>query len=492
MQRLRAKPDAPTAPSAPDAVLRLDALVGTAVDDRYRIDRVLGRGGMGGLFAAHDVHLERDVALKLLLPRGQNPGTDEERFLREARLASRVRHPHIVEVFDVGVSNLGLPYFVMELLEGQSLSAHLAEQERLTPSEAMKLLCPVMGALAFAHARGVLHRDIKPENIFIARNAVGALVPKLLDFGVAKGLDDATLTRSGTVVGTPGFMSPEQALGDPLSARSDIWSMGVIWFLALSGRLPFEADGVTGMLLKIVHHAAPPLGTLMPGLPPRLAVNVDIALRRDASRRHPSMIDFAHLLLEAYVDAAIPCPSDPDPIGLPLWQAWQRDATARTRTVETSAVREARAQAKEKAAPSQARARKIPRSKLGLAILLLIVVAIVVTGSVRLLGTAERPEAPASNLQNEPSQAPPGPAATPPGPEHAVAPSAAAPETAGPPSPAAFDATRPKRSAPDAAGRPTSKGTPRRPPVVKQSSPRPRAKPRLAGEGALDLERNWR
>jgi len=303
-------------------LVRSPSLAGTVIGRRYRLERLIARGGAGALFDAYDMDLARHVALKLLLPRDTEREINTERFVQEARIASSLRHPNIVEVFDVGLSADGIPFLVMELLEGQSLAAALQGQRRIDLACAMQWLLPVMGAISFAHTRGVLHRDLKPENIFLAKNAAGRVVPKLLDFGIAKRLDQATLTSSGTVVGTPSYMSPEQALAEPLGPASDVWSMGVIWFRCMAGKLPFEADTLTSVLLKIVNSPAPALETMAEDLSPRVAAAVDRALRRDPSRRYDSMPHMACALLESALEAAIAVPEDPDPIGLPDYRVW--------------------------------------------------------------------------------------------------------------------------------------------------------------------------
>lgn len=329
-------PPDPGEPSADRPPWRAESRVGSVIQGRYRLDRLVGRGGSGATFAAHDVQLMRDVAVKLLLSRDGE--VDVMRFMQEARIASSLRHPHIVEVFDVGIDEQGLPFLVMELLTGETLQHAIRERKALTPGDAFAWLLPIMGAVAVAHDRGVLHRDLKPDNIFLSRDLSGRIVPKLLDFGVAKMFEGATLTRSGAVVGTPAYMSPEQALDETLTHASDVWSLGVVWFATLSGQLPFRGDGLTSVLLKIVNEPAPLLSSVAPALPRTLSASVDRALRRDKNARYSSVREFARTLLGEAHAAGIPVPNDPEPIGLPDVSRWRREFETAVSTAETRRV----------------------------------------------------------------------------------------------------------------------------------------------------------
>ncbi|HJL18184.1 MAG TPA: serine/threonine-protein kinase [Sandaracinaceae bacterium LLY-WYZ-13_1] len=241
----------------PDADLEpadLDTFVGRVVEGKYRIEKLIGRGGMGAVFRAVNTRIDKAVALKVLY-RGYARGSDaERRFLREARIAGSLGHPHIVEVFDLGHLDDGKPFQVMELLEGQSLAERIQTDGALPEHEVLEIADQVLSALEAAHERGVIHRDLKPENVFLTRWR-GATVAKLLDFGVSKSLAEHTLsiTRTGVVVGTPYYMSPEQARGQgEVDHRIDVWAMGVLLYEAVTGVLPFNAQSVEKLLTKIL------------------------------------------------------------------------------------------------------------------------------------------------------------------------------------------------------------------------------------------------
>jgi len=301
---------------------------------RYRLDSELSSGGMGVLYRATHVRTGREVALKYLLD-----GDHDQRFSIEARAAAELKHPNVVEVIDMDEDEDGAMCLVLELLHGESLASLLTARKALTPTECFTWLLPIMGALAVAHGRGILHRDLKPENIFLATAADGGIVPKLLDFGVAKLAAEPGLTRTGAVVGTPSYMSPEQATGDAeLLPTSDVWAMGVIWFQCLTGRLPFEHPTAMGTMLKIVNGRAPRVGDVSPEVPKTLGWVIDRALQCQAGSRHPSMQAFARALLAAGLRDQLTLPSAPDPIGLPDWSRWLTDEQSVASTGELDRV----------------------------------------------------------------------------------------------------------------------------------------------------------
>ena len=267
--------------------------VGTLVRGKYRLLGVLGKGGMGAVYAAENVALRRPVALKFLLPHLTTDADFVARFVSEARTASALRHPNVVDVLDVDVAEDGSPFLVMERLEGTSLAAHLARRGRLGPHEAWEILAPAMGAVALAHERGVVHRDLKPDNVFL-HHVEGGLVPKILDFGIARveGGLAAGLTGVGDVLGTAAYMAPEQAQGRGVGPWSDVWAMGAIWFEALAGVLPYDFErGVTPnvALVRIVTERARPLSSVAADVPSPIAAVVDAALAHDPSARPPNM-----------------------------------------------------------------------------------------------------------------------------------------------------------------------------------------------------------
>ncbi|MFN9204496.1 MAG: serine/threonine-protein kinase [Gemmatimonas sp.] len=217
---------------------------------RYRLDRVLGRGGMGTVYLAHDMRLDRPVALKVLPPEFAAVPDLRERFLRETRLAAGFSHPNIVPVFAVEEGEDVLA-FAMGFVEGESLAARVAREGPLPQRELVRLLQDVAYALAYAHGRGVVHRDITPDNIMIERATGRALV---MDFGIARAITPVSeargLTRVGEVVGTPEYMSPEQATGEPLDGRADLYSLGLVAWFALTGRIAMDGDSTQRILVR--------------------------------------------------------------------------------------------------------------------------------------------------------------------------------------------------------------------------------------------------
>lgn len=278
-----------------------DILVG-----KYRLLEPLGEGGGGQVFAAVHLHTGRELAIKVLHELLLDDLSARMRFLQEARTAVRLRHPHVVEVFDLDMDDSGTrPFIVQERLHGETLDRTLAARPggRLDAAEALRVLVPVMGALVGAHRRGVVHRDLKPSNVFLSQTPDG-VVPKLIDFGVAKVHADRNatlLTATGTLIGTPAYMSPEQVSGDrALDARTDVWSMGVVLYETLAGRLPFEAPSAAEAMVRILYHDPTPLLAVRSDLPPDLAAVVHRALERSLDRRYPSM----QALIEAVLDSS--------------------------------------------------------------------------------------------------------------------------------------------------------------------------------------------
>ena len=251
-----------------------------ALTGRYSIDRELGRGGMGIVYLAREVHLDRLVAIKLLPPeRGRQPEV-RDRFLREARLAAKLSHPNIIPIHAVEEAG-GFVYYVMAFVDGDTLAARVRARGPLPASEGARVLREVAWAIAHAHGQGLVHRDVKPENILIEAATQRVLVA---DFGIAAAVGDVT----DGIAGTPEFMSPEQALGKPLDARSDLYSLGATAFFAFSGRFPFEGRTATEVLAKQVTEAAPALGSLGLTVPRKLASLVDRCLAKDPAQRPAS------------------------------------------------------------------------------------------------------------------------------------------------------------------------------------------------------------
>ncbi|MFO0603281.1 MAG: serine/threonine-protein kinase [Polyangiales bacterium] len=275
---------------------------GTILGERYELTDRLGEGGMGAVWVARNTAVGgAEVAVKVMHANLAADATAVERFRNEASIAARIGHPNIVRVFDFGLGDDGAPYMVMERLQGESLADRLEREGTLAPKEAARLLATVLEALAAAHALDVLHRDLKPENIFLAREG-SAVVPKILDFGVSKILgDDAErtkMTRTGALIGTPAYMSPEQVMGATVDLRSDLWAMGVILYELVSGRLPFDGKNYNAVLVRIATGDTDPITMHVPSVDPGLAAILERAMARKASGRFPS----AEAMREALTD----------------------------------------------------------------------------------------------------------------------------------------------------------------------------------------------
>ncbi len=259
---------------------------GTVVGGKFVLLRRIGEGGVGVVFEAEDTWIGRRVAIKVLHAHLAERTDVLARFRREARAAATIHHPNIAAVFEIGQRRDGSLYIVQELIEGDTLREHIEQHGRLTPAAALEILVPIMGALAAAHRAGIVHRDIKPENILLTRSAEGELVPKLIDFGVAKmaPTGDHLRTMTGTVVGTPAYMSPEQASGLlEADARTDVWAMGAMLFELLSGSCPYEGPTAPVILARILSEPVPRLSARAPDVPVELSAIVQRALATAAS-----------------------------------------------------------------------------------------------------------------------------------------------------------------------------------------------------------------
>ena len=268
----------------PDAIAPEFIALQRALAGRYSLERELGRGGMGIVFLARDVALDRLVAIKLLPPAMAAQPALRDRFLREAQLAAKLSHPNIIPIFAVDRVE-DFVFFVMAYVEGETLGRRLQSRGPLNPSDGVRMIQEVAWALAYAHLRGIVHRDIKPDNILLEQGSGRALVS---DFGIARLTDASGGTAAGEVLGTAQYMSPEQATGERVDGRSDLYSLGVVAFHALSGRLPFDAPEVPALLAMHITKPAPQLASLAPGIPGKLAQAVDRCLAKDPAQRFPT------------------------------------------------------------------------------------------------------------------------------------------------------------------------------------------------------------
>ena len=257
---------------------------GDVLADRYLLGSVVGHGAMGEVHLAEDLRLARPVAIKSLRPELARYPDVRQRFGQEARSAARISHPNVVRVYDTGEQG-DIPYLVMECLPGTSLVDELA-WGTLEPRRARRVGLDVLGALDAAHRLGVVHRDVKPGNILLSATLDGPV--KVSDFGIAKSADDHSVTDSGALVGTPAYLAPERVAGEPAGAASDLYSLGVVLFEALSGRRPYEGETALALALAIHMGDGPSLVELRPDLDPELAAIVERALARDPSQRWES------------------------------------------------------------------------------------------------------------------------------------------------------------------------------------------------------------
>lgn len=263
---------------------------------KYRVESLIGHGGMGSVWRGRHATLDMPVAIKFMAPQALADAESRQRFDREARALAALRTTHIVQVIDHGVDD-DTPYIVMELLEGEDLSARLAARRRLPLDEVSRILSQVARALRRAHEAGITHRDLKPSNIFLARIDDEEVV-KVLDFGVAKlaqaGLlaDDA-LTKAGTLLGSPGYMSPEQARGKEVDFRSDLWALAVIVFRAVTGAKPFAGDSIAELVIKLCIDPRPVPSRLAPDLPPAVDRFFEKAFASSPEERHQSAVEMA-------------------------------------------------------------------------------------------------------------------------------------------------------------------------------------------------------
>ncbi|WP_437588547.1 serine/threonine-protein kinase [Sorangium sp. So ce1000] len=286
-------------------MLSLEA--GSVVGGKYRLERPLSGGAMGFLWVARHLQLDVEVALKFMMPQHADSPVARARFEREAKASAQLRTPNVVHVYDYGLEG-DTPYLAMELLEGEDLAAYLARHGRLTPEEMVGIVSQVCKALRRAHEVGLIHRDLKPANIFLARQ--GEEIVKILDFGVAKAIGTglaADATKTGTLIGSPHYMSPEQVRrSKTIDFRSDLWSLGVIIFQCLTGQLPFPGEELGDVLVEICTGDIPVASQLAPGLWPELDRFLERALKREPAERFQSASELARAFAAAVQRTAMP------------------------------------------------------------------------------------------------------------------------------------------------------------------------------------------
>ena len=290
-----------------------DALIGTLAAGRYRVLKLLGEGGMGQVYLAEHVAIEKRVALKILRVEFAGKGEIVTRFQQEAISASRIKHPNVLDVFDFGQLENGCFFLAMEFLEGNDLADELSRRHTISPASGIRISMQLCRALAAAHANGVVHRDMKPENVFLQRTVDGEEIIKIVDFGIAqlRSKDAAVvetkrrLTRTGMIFGTPEYMAPEQASGKHADPRSDIYSVGIIMYEMFTGAVPFTGDTFLGVLAKHLSDPTPPLKAVCPEIAISSSLQAVImrALEKDPTVRYQTMLEFAQAI-SASTDAA--------------------------------------------------------------------------------------------------------------------------------------------------------------------------------------------
>src|ERR1700704_1192904 len=277
----------------------VDPLIDRVFDGKYRLDERLGGGGMGTVYRATHLLIDRVVAVKVLSQRFVGDETAQQRFRREARASGRMQHPNAVSVYDFGATDDGWLYIVMELLEGRTLRDLLAHEAPLDPARAVSFMLQACAAVGAAHDANLIHRDLKPANIFIEQRPNMPAVVKVLDFGVAKfmveehGDDDFnTLTQVGAIIGTPRYMSPEQCSGFGLTPASDVYSLGIILYEMLTGVVPFTAETPLALAMRQVTEAPKPPREILPSIPPELERLVFHALAKNPADRPADANEF--------------------------------------------------------------------------------------------------------------------------------------------------------------------------------------------------------
>jgi eukaryotic-like serine/threonine-protein kinase len=419
---------------------------GDILEGKYRIVRMIGEGGMGAVFEGENMAIHRRVAIKVLHPAASGNADAVMRFEREAQAAGRIGSDHILEVLDLGRMPDGARYMVMEFLDGEPLSQRIRGLGRMRPEQIVPLAQQILIGLGAAHAASIVHRDLKPDNIFILKEKAGRRdFVKLIDFGISKFnalSGDMSMTRTGAVMGTPYYMSPEQAKGSGVvDHRSDLYAVGVILYEAATGQVPFEASTFNELLFKIVLSTPPPLRDVVPDIDPRFAAVVEKAMAREPNDRFASASDMLAALGEVLAGgvasgAALGATVEPKQL-----------ATSTLVAPVTAAQTQGGFSASQLDRPAAAPAKKAPVGIIaGAATLLLVGVAfgaykLVATGSdgaAASSGAAERPKPP------EQGPTPIAPEAAPPPPVPA-APSAIA--TAAAPSPNASAEAKPDKAA---------------------------------------------
>jgi eukaryotic-like serine/threonine-protein kinase len=469
-----------------------DSLVGKRIGN-YVVASLLGRGGMGEVYVAEHPKIGRKVAIKVLA--GDLMVTDflAQRFLAEAKAVARIGHPNVVDIYDFGNLDDGRLYYVMELLQGRELRAVLTERGTLTPAEALPYVEQICAGLQAAHDRGVVHRDLKPENIFVLDRQPLAL--KVLDFGIAKLLEGdkgSGMTSSGMVMGTPLYIAPEQALGQPerISPRTDVYSLGVLMYVMLCGRPPFESEANAVLMAMHIRDAPPPLRERAPSVPVEVANVVERCLAKEPGQRPVSAAELAYAFGQAVSASRTGPPTltlEPAPpaVAVPLTLSSQPPASDTTFSA---------AAGEQRVAPSEELQALLRRRPAMIRNVVIAAVALAVVGTVTLVlvrggrgptdpgKTAVRAPAAPDRTQLRPDAAPAAVAARP---DRTLSvDAAAAPRPVAQPRPRPRPVAKPEpKPAPKPAIKPAVK------PAKDEAKPVPKPKPqRKVGEGTMEMD----
>jgi len=320
-------------------------LIGQVLGGKYRAIRVLGEGGMGSVYEAEHVALHRKVAVKVLHPQQAKKKASVQRFQNEAHVAGAIGHPNICEVYDMGELEDGSPFLVMELLQGETLAERIASEGALPFDDIIDVITQVLSGLVAAHEKGIIHRDIKPENVFLTLRAGLPAMVKLLDFGISKvaGAEELNLTRTGMVMGTPFYMSPEQARGDRnLDSRVDLYATGVMLYECLTGRRPFHASNYNALLMQILTTDPRPAREVRPAVPEGFEQVIGRAMQRDREKRYQTAAEFQRDVQQLRDPGAMrrmPIPSERPPDPVPLVTHRRREEPPRRTPPPPSAPR---------------------------------------------------------------------------------------------------------------------------------------------------------
>jgi len=275
------------------------------ISGKYRLLRLLGQGSAGSVWAAENLLVGRRVAIKILNAEVTREAGMQQRFHAEARLSARLAHPNVVDVYDLGNTEEGVPYIVMEVLNGETLESVLERRGKLPTGETCELMLQVLGTLAAAHDLEIVHRDLKPANVMLTYPKSGRPMVKVLDFGIAQGIhaEGSPLSETGLIIGTPQYMAPEQAMGTPLDLRCDLYAAGAILYEMLSGVPAIHGDSLESILVNVMTVVPEPLGSLVGGVPPKLESLVMAALSKDRDQRPRSAGEMMDVI-ESFADNA--------------------------------------------------------------------------------------------------------------------------------------------------------------------------------------------